>query len=591
MEMVNEKEETKRKIRQPIVTVAGHVDHGKTSILDTIRQTKIAEKEAGAITQKISFSIVPKDFIEKKCEILLKKFKIKIEVPGFLFIDTPGHAAFTNLRQRGGSIADLAILVIDINEGIKEQTREVIEILKRNKTPFLIALNKIDRITGWRTYSKPVFETINEQQELTKQEFYNKVLNIVSSFSILGLEAELYWNISDFTKKIAIVPCSAKTSEGIDEILVVLSGLSQKYLSKQLFLGKEARGNVLEVVKEKGILYYDCILYDGTLNKNNQIIIASLEKPIVTKIKSLFEALPLNKGFRLTTQISASSGFRMLLSTDEEIYSGMPFIAFSTKKEEDINELKEELTTELNNIIKKDKVGIIIKAESLGSLEAMINLLKKEGIKVKHVGIGDITKNDVLLASSIYKENPMDAIILGFNVSILPGVEKPKNIAIFTHDIIYGLIEDFLAWREEKKLEIERQKLSALVFPAKIKVLRGMVFRASKPAICGVRVIAGILRKNTPLMDESGKTLCIVKSLQSEGKSIEEARINDEIAIAMPEITIGRQVKEEEILYSDLSEEDFKKLKANKELLTKDELNVLNEIAEIKRRQKPTWGI
>ena len=138
-----------RKIRQPIVTVVGHVDHGKTSILDSLRDSCVQEDEAGGITQKISFTSYPMDQLKTACP-LIDKNGIQLNIPGFLLIDTPGHAAFTNLRKRGGSLADLAVLVIDINDGIKPQTAEVIQILKHNKTPFIIALNKIDNISGWK---------------------------------------------------------------------------------------------------------------------------------------------------------------------------------------------------------------------------------------------------------------------------------------------------------------------------------------------------------------------------------------------------------------------------------------------------------
>ncbi|MEM2932932.1 MAG: translation initiation factor IF-2 [Candidatus Pacearchaeota archaeon] len=578
-------------IRQPIVTVAGHVDHGKTSLLDTIRQTKVAEKEAGAITQKISFSTVTKEFIETKYSELLKMLKIKIQVPGFLFIDTPGHAAFTNLRQRGGSIADLAILVIDINEGIMEQTRETIEILKANRTPFLIVLNKIDKLPGWKPSEKPIFETLQMQQSFTLQEFNSKVVNIITALSIIGFDAELYWQISDFTKKVALVPCSAKTKDGVGDVLVVLAGLAQKYLVKKLHLGKEARGNIIEVIKEKGIIQYDCILCDGTLSKDDYLIIASFEEPIVARIKALFEVLPLGKGFKPIESITAATGFRVLLATEKEIYAGMPFIA--SKIEKISEEKKNELVTIVKNILKADKKGIIVKAESLGSLEALIGLLKKNGILIKKAIIGDITKNDVVLALSNLTEDPLNAVILGFNVTATPEAiaEAEGKVAIFTNNIIYRLIENFFAWRETKEHELERQKLAQLTFPAKIQLLKGMVFRRSKPAICGIKVLAGLLKKDTPLMNVEGKHITKVKSMQSENKPIEEARKNEEVAISLPDVTIDRQVKEEEILYSDLSEDEFKKLKANKSLLTSDELQLLDEIAEIKRRQKATWGV
>ncbi|MEM1535561.1 MAG: translation initiation factor IF-2, partial [Candidatus Pacearchaeota archaeon] len=558
---------------------------------------KLAEREAGAITQKISFSIVPRDFIEKKYKELLERLKITIEVPGFLFIDTPGHAAFTNLRQRGGSIADLAILVIDINEGIMEQTRETIEILKKNKTPFLIALNKIDKLAGWKPNPElPIFKLVEQQQAFTKQEFDNKVLNLMTALSIIGFDAELYWKISDFTKKVALIPCSAKTNDGVGDLLVVLAGLAQRYLLNKLKLGEEARGNVLEVVKEKGLLYYDCILYDGILSRDDYLIVASFESPVVARIKALFEALPLARGFKQVESISASTGFRALLAIEpvpgqpvkqQEIFAGMPFIA---SKQPLISEEKcSELTAIVKDILKLDKNGIVVKADSLGSLEALIGLLKKSGIQVKKAGIGGITKADITIALSTLQKEPLNAAILGFNVKLEEELEKElgeAKVAIFTGDVIYRLIDDFFAWREAKEKEIERQKLSQLSFPAKIQLLKGMVFRSSKPAICGIRVLAGLLRKDTPLMNAEGRPISKVKSMQSENKPIEEARKNDEVAIALPDITIGRQIKEGEILYSDLSDDEIKKLKANRHLLTSDELQLLEEIIEIKRKQK-----
>ena len=138
-------------IRSLICLLTGHVDHGKSQIIESISGIKIIEKEAGRITQSIYAVNVSMDKIEKISGNLLGKLKSKIKIPGFLLIDSPGHAAFSNLRKRGGSIADIGIVVIDVNEGILQQTKEDIEILKRYKTPFIIALNKIDIISGWKS--------------------------------------------------------------------------------------------------------------------------------------------------------------------------------------------------------------------------------------------------------------------------------------------------------------------------------------------------------------------------------------------------------------------------------------------------------
>ena len=202
-------------IRQPIVTVAGHVDHGKTTILDSIRKTNVYDTEAGGITQKISFTQVPIKEIKAHCP-LIEKQRIKLNIPGFLFIDTPGHAAFSHLRKRGGSLADIAILVIDINDGIKPQTQEVIEILKLNKIPFIIALNKIDNISGWRKQSDNLKENIDKQSTNTKAQFQEKLLTLIGSLYHHGFNAKPFYEVQNFTKELALVPCSAKTGNNLN---------------------------------------------------------------------------------------------------------------------------------------------------------------------------------------------------------------------------------------------------------------------------------------------------------------------------------------------------------------------------------------
>ena len=296
-------------IRQPIVTVAGHVDHGKTSILDKIRDTSIQESEAGGITQKISFTTLSKENIQNRAGKILEKFKVPLEIPGLLFIDTPGHAAFTNLRKRGGSLADIAVLVIDINDGIKPQTAEVLKILKANKTPFIVALNKIDNISGWKTSESLLsLESIEQQATNIKQNFDEKFYTLVGALHSFGFEADMYSKITDFTQNLAIVPCSAKTGEGISEILAMITALSQKFLQERIKTKEQGKGVVLEVKKDKAINFLECILYDGKLSNKDEIAIASIEgSPIITKVRNIQEAQPLNNKFKTETEVKARS--------------------------------------------------------------------------------------------------------------------------------------------------------------------------------------------------------------------------------------------------------------------------------------------
>ncbi|HRZ85481.1 MAG TPA: translation initiation factor IF-2 [Candidatus Paceibacterota bacterium] len=565
-------------IRQPIVTVAGHVDHGKTSILDAIRCSCVAEGEAGNITQKISFTLFTCEHLMKSCP-LIEKNKIALEIPGFLFIDTPGHAAFNNLRKRGGSLADLAILVIDINEGIKPQTAEVIQILKSNKTPFIIALNKIDRLRGWNKISENLNENIERQPLHVKQEFDEKLYTLMSALNSYGFDAELYFKITDFTKKIALIPCSARTKEGIPELLMMLCGLSQKFLKEQLTLGEKAKGVILEIKKEKAMNFIEAILYDGTLKVNDEIAIASFDKPIIAKVKMIQEILPLSTKFAPKEFVSAASGIRMQISEKEDILPGMPFISFNNNIEEIIKEFKKEVS---ENIV-LDKSGVIIKADSLGSLEAMITLLKQSNVQIVKAGIGQINKSDILAARANLEIDPINAIVLGFNVEVDEEVKDTYGIKIMKEEVVYKLIENLQKFREEKVREIERNRLMELSKIVKVEILSQYVFRNSNPAIFGVRVAAGSLIVGQELIDEKGEIIGRVKNVQADKKSVEEANQGMEVAISVPGITFDRHLKDVKYLYSNITEKQLKKFKENKDLLSSDELSALQKIVEIKQ--------
>ncbi len=580
-------------IRQPIVTVCGHVDHGKTSLLDSLRETCVQEGEAGGITQRISFTSYPINQLKKVCP-LIETSGIKLEIPGFLFIDTPGHAAFTNLRKRGGSLSDLAILIIDINEGIKPQTAEVIQILKLNKTPFIIALNKIDNISGWRTdLSKSLKENIESQPQRVKQVFDERYMILMGALNSHGFDSDLFYNISDFTKKIGLVPISAKTKEGLQELIMMLCGLSQKYLEKKLELKKDAKGVILEIKKDKSNNYIEAILYDGELSRNQEIATSDFNgEPIISKIRILEEIEPLCSRFKVKEKVTAATGIRMQLTTKEEILPGMPFEIFKNNKEE----LKTKFKREISEKIKTEKNGIIAKADSLGSLEALLILLKQSRIPVVKAGIGNINKTDVISAKANLEINELDSVIVGFNVSInedarLLSKEQKDKIKIISDDVIYKLIENTEKFREEKRKEIEKKKLMSLATICKLKILHQYVFRNTKPAIFGVRIEGGKLISGLNLINEDGEKVGRVKNIQSENKSVQEVKENLEVAISISNVNFEREIKNKNLLYSDISESQFRNFKKNKDLLSSNEMKILQEIAEIKRKEKSDWGI
>jgi len=575
-------------IRQPIITVVGHVDHGKTSILDQLRSSCVQGGESGGITQKISFTSYPLTQLKKACP-LIDSSGIKLNIPGFLLIDTPGHAAFTNLRKRGGSLADLAVLVIDITEGIKPQTAEVIQILKHNKTPFIIALNKVDKISGWIKHSEDLKENIEMQSEKVKQIFNEKYMTLSGALSSYGFESDLYYNIQDYTKAIAFVPCSATSGQGIQELIMMLCGLSQKFLAKRLELNEDPKGVMLEIKKEKSTNYIEAILYDGKLKKSDTIAVSSFEgEPILTKIRILEEIQPLCSKFKPVDKATAATGIRMQLIDKAEILPGMPFMLYKNNLEE----IKSIFKKEISENIKIDKQGIIAKADSLGSLEALLVLLKQHNIPVLKAGIGIIGKSDLVCGKANAEINELDCVIAGFNVEIDEDVKEMQGkIKIITNDVVYKLIEDLIEFRKQKQAEIEKNRLMKLSTICKLEILHQYVFRNTKPAIFGVKIIGGKLISNLPMINEKDEKIGNIKNIQSENKSVQEAKEGLEVAISIPGLNYERELKDKKYLYSNLGESQFREFKKNKDLLTGSEMKILQEIAELKRKTSPEWGM
>jgi translation initiation factor 5B len=585
-------------LRSVICAVLGHVDHGKSSILDKIRGTAIVKSEPGLITQSIGASIIPLNVIKSICGGLLQAVKMDLAIPGLLLIDTPGHAAFTNLRKRGGNLADIAILVIDVNDGVKPQTLEAIDILKHYKTPFIIAANKIDMINGWRASqdSCSLLKNIQQQDENVITAFETKLYNLVASLSGQGFQSERFDRVEDYTKQIAIVPCSAKTGEGIAELLMVIAGLAQKFLESALTYSAHgaAKGTILEVKKDKGLgTTLDVIIYDGTLKVGDEIVIGGLGEPIVTKVKALFQPLPLNEmrdkkaKYAQVKEVTAATGVKISAIGIDDAVAGMPLRSVK----ENIEKAKEAVMAEVSEVsLETSQVGIVAKADSLGSLEAMMIILKEKGIPVKKLAIGPITHKDTLDAASNFEKDPLLSVVLGFNVVLSPDVNEKEAVAkIITGDVIYSIIEHLEQWRDEERKKQQKLELSQVTMPAKIQLLKGYVFRASNPAVIGVEILGGTLKVDTPIM-KGGQVITTVRSIQLEKESITSAVKGKQVAVSLDNVTVGRQIKEGDILFSATSEEDYRKLKDLKKNITPADIEILKEIAEIMRKDNPVWG-
>ena len=569
-------------VRSPIVITVGHIDHGKTTLLDCIRGTTVTRMEPGELTQHIGASFVPKRVIENLSKDLLQKMKISIDIPGLLFIDTPGHAAFISMREKGCNVADLAILVVDLNEGFQEQTHESLKILKEYKVPFIVAATKIDKIPGWRDQKTTSFlESISKQSEDVVEELDKRNYMIVSSLAEYNFDSERFDRVTNFARQVAIVPVSSITKEGIAELLALLAGLAQRFLKEKIKCSGKAKGIILEVKEVKGLgLTLDVILYDGKLSREDYLIIGGKE-PIVTKVKALLLPRPLQeirveKKFINVDEVTAAIGVKVVAQNLEKAIAGMPIRA--TKDEKEISKLIEEVKIEKYVEFEKNPNGVIIKADTIGSLEAMVKLLKEAGIPIRKADIGNITREDFIEGELI--QDKYRKVILAFNIKVDEQViSEAKNfgLKIFSSNIIYRIIEEYKQWmEEEKKKEIEI-KLAILPRPVKVRVIPGAIFRSSKPAIFGVDILEGTLKPGVTLRRE-GKVVGTVKEIQSEGRTISQAIKGERVAISIEDAIVGRNVFENDVLVSDLSREDIEKLKEVFDYLREDEKKLLMEI-------------
>ncbi|TFG13443.1 translation initiation factor IF-2 [Candidatus Thorarchaeota archaeon] len=582
------------KLRSPIVTVLGHIDHGKTSLLDKMRGTGVQSREAAGITQHIGASFFPTDTIKSICGGLLKNLARELTIDGLLFIDTPGHEAYLNLRRRGGAIADIAILVVDITEGPLTQTYESLKILRSGKTPFLIAANKLDKIPGWNP--KPnlaLAQAMKAQSKTVQSEIDKRIYEIVGALSANDIMSERFDRVRDFRKNVAIVPTSAITGDGIPELLMVLSGLTQQFLKERLQVTSgPAKGAILEVREETGLgLTLDTIVYDGVLRKNDTIVVGGLEDVVVAKIRALLQPRELDEirdpreRFTNVSEVHAAAGVKIVAPDLEGAVAGAPVYAVWDK--ENLEPMKQKIRDEVSSIrIETDKSGVVLKTDTLGSLEAVSTFLQERNVPVRLADVGPIIKRDIIEASAAGDTDPLNAVVLGFNVKFAPDIEElaaEYGVEVFLSDVIYRLYDDYNAWLIVKREQAKAESLGSIIRPGKIELIPDYVFRQSKPAIVGVKV-HGVIRPKVALMNSEGKRVGIINQIQDRSVNIDEATEGMEVAVSIRGPTIGRQVKSDEVLYTFMPDKHILAIRKKfKEDLTPSELEVLEEIVRIRR--------
>ena len=584
-------------LRTPIVVVMGHVDHGKTTLLDKIRGTAVAKGEAGLITQHIGATEVPLNVIQDFCG---SHFGNEMQIPGLLFIDTPGHHAFTSMRSRGGSLADLAVLIVDVNEGFQPQTIESLSILKRYKTPFVVAANKMDRIGGWHpTANAPFATSLKAQNERVTEVLETRLYELVGELYKYGFDGDRYDRIGDFTRTVGIVPISAVTGEGVPDLLMILAGLAQRFLKDNLKLTATGPGvgTILEVKEEKGLgVTLDVILYNGEFNTGDTVIVGTAHEPVVTKIRALLKPKPLaeirsEERFLPVKHVAAASGVKISAPKIENALAGSTIRVVSSPEE--VEALSMELKSELEAVrIDTENEGVILKSDTLGSLEALVGELKARKIPIHFADVGPISRRDVIKAAAI--NDPLLSAVMGFNVDILPDaiteIQK-TNVPVFSSEIIYSIIENYEKWVEDQKMKIEQERLEAVIRPGAVRILPDCVFRQSKPAVVGVQVIGGIVRTQVNLMREDGANVGVVKGIQAHNENQGSATVGQEVAISIDGPTVGRQIHEGDILYVNIPEKHARIVEMElKPKLAQDEREVLEDFLEIKRKKDPFWG-
>ena len=586
-----------------MVVVLGHVDSGKTSLLDKIRGTAVQSREVGGITQHIGASFFPIETIKDMTGSLYQKLsKSEAQIPGLLVIDTPGHEVFANLRIRGGSAADIAIVVVDVNKGFEAQTNESIEILRKRKVPFLIALNKIDMVTGWRKGNTPFISDQIKKQDVNIQTILDeKIYNVVGSLSRLGYNSEAFWRIKDFTKELAIVPVSATSGVGIPELLAVMVGLTQQYLAKKLERHDgAAKGIVLEINEEIGLgPSANVILLDGILKQGDTVAVAKRDSAIVTRIKALLLPKPLDEmrdprdKFKPVSEVISAAGLKITSPDLDGVLAGSPL--YVVEKKEDENRLKIMVESEIKSaIINTDSNGVILRCDTIGSIEAIMDLLKKANIPIQSADIGHITRRDVIAASAVKEKDRYVGVLLGFNVKVLDDAQKEsqeRGVKIFNERIIYNLVRNYTDWVTYQK-EHEHSIIFNEIPPiCKFQFLKGFIFRRNDPAVFGAEILIGKLRQKVLVINENGKKIGTIHQVQESGKAIEEATKGMQVAVSIKGPVIGRQINEEDIFYTDLNSRQAKLLiERFNHRLNEEEKEVFETILKLKRKTDAAYG-
>lgn len=571
-------------LRSPICCILGHVDTGKTKLLDCIRRTNVQEGEAGGITQQIGATYFPMENIRERTKEL--KADANLRVPGLLVIDTPGHESFTNLRSRGSGLCDIAILVVDIMHGLEPQTIESLNLLKMRHTPFVVALNKVDRLYGWKTRpNAPIRTTLKQQSKDVQNEFEHRLSQIITELKEQGLNSELYYRNKELRKYVSIVPTSAISGEGVPDLLLLLIQSTQKMMEEKLMYISEVQCTVLEVKVIEGLgTTIDVILINGVLHEGDQIVVCGMQGPIVTTIRALLTPHPMKElrikgSYQHHKELKAAQGIKITAQGLEHAIAGTQLHVVGP--DDDLEDLKDEAMQDMKNVMSRiDKTGegVCVQASTLGSLEALLEFLKSPAVNipVSGISIGPVHKKDIMRSSVMLEKKKKEyAAILAFDVKVTPEARELADelgVKIFMADIIYHLFDQFKAYVDNIKEEKKKESAEEAVFPCVLKILPQCVFNKKDPIIVGVDVLEGIARVGTPLCVPTKEFIDIgrISSIEINHKAVDSAKKGQQVAMKIignnPEEAqkmIGRHFEVEDELVSHVTRRSIDILKEN----------------------------
>lgn len=586
------KEETIYKA--PVITFMGHVDAGKTSLQDSISKSGFSGStgEHGGITQNIGTRFISKDRITQLAGKIKGKFALDSRLPGILSIDTPGHEAFANMRTQGSNQCDLAVLVIDILDGVKPQTIESVNILKENKIPFVIALTKIDKVDGWVNSKKKSLRLALKKNSNVKNLLMSYIEDIKYDLSKEGIDAKFYFNNKDPSSKYSIVPLSCKTKEGIPDLLCMISYLTFNWMAKKVTFTDRPKASIVKSYKDKKMGWViEVILSNGYLRKGDEYYLCNYTTPTKSKIKAIM--VNQNGKWVQSNEVMASNYCKIMGTNLEEIITGTFMYSVNYFGKEKALSKANDNIADIWSQFKYQKGGVII-APSFGELSGCYYQLTKESIPVSKAIIGTLSTSLVdRINILLEEEDSCHQVIYNF------GSNEDEKITKYIKDNKYKLqvINDFIVYNIVEKAKefiensndtvIEQMILEGKInYPVRCDIVPGCIFNngGSSEIVVGLQVKEGKLTKHSNIYANNHGTLVNlgnVLSLEKDNQAIDEATVGDKIAVKLsnPENkSFGRHFEEKNHILSFMSREIIDNLKKyyRKKLSKKEWLLVRN---------------